>query len=174
MYLLHLKNLFLPALIVFLSACNSQPREAASATTSEEAPEELSSEEQNVVNVVDGYLSLKDALVASNPQEAQAKATSMLEVIDATNMMDLQQSTKQIAAAPDLETQRAYFDSLSVQLYDYVEAQQSSERTLYKQYCPMAFNNRGAYWLSNAKEIRNPYYGDKMLQCGRVEETITY
>ncbi|MEQ9441411.1 MAG: DUF3347 domain-containing protein [Cyclobacteriaceae bacterium] len=168
-----IKLLFL-AFILALAACNNQAQEDDSAIPGEEAPKELSSEEQNLINVVDGYLLLKDALVASNHVEAQAKATSMLEVIDATNMMEVQQSTKHIAAAPDLDTQRAYFDSLSVNLLSYVENQPGEERTLYKQYCPMAFNNRGAYWLSNAQEIRNPYFGDQMLKCGRVEETLTY
>jgi len=44
---------------------------------------------------------------------------------------------------------------------------------VYKQYCPMAFDGKGAFWLSSSEEIRNPYYGDKMLKCGRVEETIS-
>ena len=43
---------------------------------------------------------------------------------------------------------------------------------LYLEYCPMANGNTGGYWLSNEKEIRNPYFGDKMLKCGSVKETI--
>jgi len=41
---------------------------------------------------------------------------------------------------------------------------------LYRQYCPMAFQNKGAYWLSSEKKIMNPYFGDKMLHCGVVKE----
>ena len=44
--------------------------------------------------------------------------------------------------------------------------------TIYKQYCPMAFNNEGAYWLSESKDIMNPYFGDRMLKCGRVDAEI--
>jgi hypothetical protein len=43
---------------------------------------------------------------------------------------------------------------------------------IYKQFCPMAFDNKGAYWLSSNEEIMNPYFGDKMLHCGKVEETV--
>jgi hypothetical protein len=43
---------------------------------------------------------------------------------------------------------------------------------IYKQYCPMAFEGKGDYWYSNSKDIFNPYYGNKMLKCGRVQETI--
>jgi hypothetical protein len=44
--------------------------------------------------------------------------------------------------------------------------------SVYVAYCPMANNNEGANWLSNDKEIKNPYFGDKMLRCGSVMETI--
>jgi hypothetical protein len=44
--------------------------------------------------------------------------------------------------------------------------------SVYVAYCPMANNNEGANWLSNDKEIKNPYFGDKMLRCGSVKETI--
>jgi len=36
----------------------------------------------------------------------------------------------------------------------------------------MADNNKGAAWISAQKDIRNPYYGDAMLTCGRVIRTI--
>ena len=47
-----------------------------------------------------------------------------------------------------------------------------SAGALYLEYCPMANNNEGAYWLSNEKQIKNPYFGDMMLKCGSVKETI--
>lgn len=46
--------------------------------------------------------------------------------------------------------------------------------TLYKQYCPMALNDKGAYWLSAQSDIKNPYFGDAMLTCGEVQETLTF
>ncbi len=45
---------------------------------------------------------------------------------------------------------------------------------VYYQYCPMAFNNKGAYWLSNQREILNPYFGNKMLKCGEVADSVDY
>jgi hypothetical protein len=176
MPLLQNKLVLAIAFTLFLAACsNSAQQESATQDqTTAEAEKKPSAEEQSLDQVVDQYLLLKDALVASNPEEVQSKATSMLEVIDATNMMGIQQSAKQIAAATDLETQRAYFDSLSIHVYEHLEAQNQGEKTIYKQYCPMAFDNRGAFWLSNAQEIRNPYFGDEMLTCGRVEETLEY
>jgi hypothetical protein len=47
-----------------------------------------------------------------------------------------------------------------------------SSGSLYLEYCPMANENTGAFWLSNEKEIKNPYFGSMMLKCGSVKETI--
>ena len=44
--------------------------------------------------------------------------------------------------------------------------------TIYKQYCPMALNNTGGYWLSSEEKILNPYFGDKMLKCGKIDSKI--
>jgi hypothetical protein len=32
--------------------------------------------------------------------------------------------------------------------------------------------NKGAMWISEMKEVKNPYFGAKMLTCGTVEEVI--
>jgi hypothetical protein len=36
----------------------------------------------------------------------------------------------------------------------------------------MAFDDQGADWLSAEEQIRNPYFGDKMLKCGLVEQDL--
>ena len=43
---------------------------------------------------------------------------------------------------------------------------------LFIQYCPMAFGNQGATWLSAEGSVMNPYFGDEMLTCGVVRETL--
>lgn len=131
-----------------------------------------SSEQKSVSGVVEGYLQLKDALVASSAATAKEKAVEMLEAIDATFMPAIQQNIKTIASTDDLEEQRIYFDSLSMNLYQNIQKTNGNRQTLYKQFCPMAFNNRGAFWLSNTEEIRNPYFGNDMLTCGKTEEVL--
>ena len=39
-------------------------------------------------------------------------------------------------------------------------------------HCPMAFDNEGANWLAENKDINNPYFGAKMLKCGEITETV--
>ena len=46
----------------------------------------------------------------------------------------------------------------------------NSENGLFFDFCPMAFDKKGAYWLTDSKEIMNPYFGKKMLKCGEIKE----
>lgn len=119
------------------------------------------------------YLRLKDALVASKAdvaKEAAGKLKTSLTLIK-ENKNVLAEATK-VASAANLEDIRKSFAALSTEMTTMVKGEQLSKGMLYLEYCPMANNNTGAYWLSNEKEIKNPYFGDKMLKCGSVKETI--
>ena len=167
--------LLLATLLGLASCSGSSPETAQSDSPTANRQEKVdAAKEKTMGDVVSGYLDIKNALVASNAENAKAAAVALLEVIDATNMPVMQQQTKEMAAATDLEMQRIYFDSLSVALYKRVEDLPSGYQTLFKQYCPMAFNNRGAFWLSSNREIENPYFGDQMMNCGQVEEEIKF
>lgn len=119
------------------------------------------------------YIQLKNALVASKADEAKDAAgklkTSLAPVKDGKNAMT---EAAKISKATGLDEIRKTFASLSNEMKTVVKAGQVSKGELYLEYCPMANNNTGAYWLSNEKEIKNPYFGDKMLKCGSVKETI--
>jgi len=119
------------------------------------------------------YIQLKNALVASKADEAKEAAgklkTSLASVKEGKNAMT--EATK-ISKAASLDEIRKAFASLSNEMKTVVKTSQLSKGELYLEYCPMANNNTGAYWLSNEKEIKNPYFGDKMLKCGSVKETI--
>lgn len=148
-----------------------------------DTPEEF---KKQLTSFVQSYLSIKDALVKTNAQETQkaiSPAKASLAKVDmkllegqAHNIwMDLlktiQGSLDKIAQTADVEEQRKHFESLSDNLIEAVEYFGVVENTFYRQYCPMAFRDKGAYWLSGEKEIRNPYFGDMMLTCGEVKET---
>jgi Cu(I)/Ag(I) efflux system membrane fusion protein len=57
-------------------------------------------------------------------------------------------------------------------MYMLVKEAKLANAGVYHQYCPMAFNDKGAYWLSNEAEIKNPYFGKKMLECGEVKDSL--
>jgi hypothetical protein len=119
------------------------------------------------------YIQLKDALVASDLARSKKAAAdlhkSLATISEAKIVSEL---TQKLIASADLTAQRKVFSSLSNEMSTLVKAGKLSAGTLYLEYCPMANNNEGAYWLSNEKAIKNPYFGDKMLTCGSVKETI--
>ena len=164
---------FIIFIFILLNACNSKQNideKSVVDSVKEEAAEEKASDITS--KLINEYIKLKDALVASDAGQAKQVAVDMLEVIDAIQMPEIQQNTKEIAATDDLSAQRIYFDSLSMKVYEIAKAAESDIPTLYWQFCPMAFDNQGAHWLSFHKEIKNPYYGDQMMKCGSVEEEI--
>jgi len=118
---------------------------------------------------LDNYLAIKDALVATNAAKASQAAKAFLEV---NTNASLKTSLQMIANTTDVNAQRQAFEELSKEMYFFVKAENPGV-TIYKQYCPMAFNNKGAYWLAKEEQVNNPYFGDRMLHCGSVQETIS-
>ncbi|MBS1558713.1 MAG: DUF3347 domain-containing protein [Bacteroidetes bacterium] len=124
-------------------------------------------------NAYSHYLHLKNALVASNSAEAKTGAAALKQALtDAKGPAAAIELASKVATAPGLEEQRKLFSPLSNEMKTWVNGGKLSAGVIYWEFCPMANNNIGAYWLSNEKEIKNPYFGDKMLKCGRVKETI--
>lgn len=118
------------------------------------------------------YIGVKSALVASDNAEAQKHANMLLaSLTEAKAEQSLLDATKQLSEASDINKQREAFSKVTKGMETVLKGALSSGE-IYKQFCPMAFEGKGDYWYSNSKEIRNPYYGDKMLKCGRVEEVL--
>ena len=121
---------------------------------------------------LDQYLRIKDALVSSNPAEAQAAAKHLDSLWTINTPGDqLLSSVRQIASTSDLAAQREAFYSLT-QAYLVSLESKPGEDSLYLQFCPMAFDFEGATWISREKVVMNPYFGDEMLNCGVVRKPI--
>ncbi len=73
-----------------------------------------------------------------------------------------------------LDGRRLAFQMVSDQLYDLLRVTPLKNAVIFRQYCPMAFDNKGAHWLSDKTEIVNPYFGDEMLHCGAVTDTLKF
>ncbi|MFV8225030.1 TolC family protein [Christiangramia aquimixticola] len=71
-----------------------------------------------------------------------------------------------------IENQRDHFIILSENMVALATNMNFEGNPVYVQFCPMANNNKGANWLSLEAEVRNPYYGDAMLTCGEVKDTL--
>lgn len=141
----------------------------------------------SVKEVVDHYLHIKNALVNDNGAEAASGAKAMQTAISKMDksLLSAEQKTaydKQEAALKEhaaaiaksgdrLVDQRTHFAPLSDAVYELVK-NFGGGRTLYHDHCPMARNNQGAMWMSETKEVKNPYFGAEMLTCGTVEEQV--
>jgi hypothetical protein len=119
------------------------------------------------------YIYLKNALVASDFQKAKSFSESLVEALKNVKGSDKAHAeAAKVAQATSLENLRKAFTALSNEMVVLVKNTEISTGEMYLEYCPMANGNTGGYWLSNEKEIRNPYFGDKMMKCGSVKETI--
>ena len=142
---------------------------------------------QQLVALTKPYFALKNALVASDAEAATvaaAQAQQALTDIDTTLVTGdarqrwtaylavMQRALENTTERADLATQRAALSSLSRALYRSLRQFNVTELDAYYQYCPMANNNAGAYWISERSEIDNPYFGEAMLNCGETRETL--
>ena len=132
------------------------------------------------------YFNLKNALVNDNAASAATGAKAMaasLQQLDKSYFTadqkkaydaiekGLKDHATQIAASNDIKVQRTHFVDLSNNVYELVKAF-GAGKTVYHDYCPMANDDKGALWVSEINDIKNPYFGASMLTCGSVEETI--
>ena len=163
------------AAIVLLMGCQSgteNQKGSEGVTAGQETQATMA--ESMVTTLVDGYLSLKDALVATDRSEARNQAQALeasLASMSGQWADDIRTDVQMILKEDDVEQQRSHFEHLSEKVYNVVK-EEGSDTPLYKQFCPMAFDNKGAFWLSNTDQVRNPYFGDVMLTCGFVQEII--
>ncbi|MEJ8843673.1 DUF3347 domain-containing protein [Lacibacter sp. H375] len=138
---------------------------------------------KSVSAVLNAYYKLKNELVAGNSSVSAAAAAELKSAIEAVNNSNasaaevkafdpvkqkLQADASSVAASNDINKQRELFSSMSNNMISLAKAIKMSDQEIYVDYCSM----KKSYWLSADKAIRNPYYGNKMLTCGNVKETI--
>jgi len=188
------------ALLALLTSCGEkkekdQPvdnKEVAVVQTeavAESTPQYVVNEQfqKQVASVLTNYILLKDAFIASDPNKVKVEAEKVsqaLAKVDMTLLTDaahkdwmvyqqnLNKALKDMEGKSEIEVQRSAFKDLSSELYKTIKAYGLGGATAYYEHCPMAFNNSGAYWLSDNSAILNPYFGSKMLKCGSVEEQL--
>ena len=142
---------------------------------------------QQLADIADAYLLVKDALVATDSEQAATTAKQIMETLPKVDMTlvngdahiywmeqlnALQAHGEKITTLTDVEEQRKQFDFFSQALIKTIKVFGIPDDTLYVQHCPMANNNEGADWISKEEIVQNPYFGDKMLTCGLVKTTI--
>ncbi|MBL4560286.1 MAG: efflux RND transporter periplasmic adaptor subunit [Labilibaculum sp.] len=141
--------------------------------------------------LLSSYYALKDILV-----ETKAKESKLATKMVMTNLMKMKPNDAgikgkavkfwkekyavlhdhlaKIMNSDDIEIQRKAFKPFNEALIETIKSLGTGKNKVFIQFCPMAGNDSGAFWLSSEEKIMNPYFGDMMLHCGEVTETIIH
>lgn len=186
--------------VASLTACNNQSGTSSSTTTQSDTPAAAAaiapytppagvdaSVSNSLKPVVTSYLKLKNALAGDDGKAAAAAGNDILAALNGVNtgamtaaqkgvydglLADIREHAEHTSSnSGNIAHQREHFEMLSKDVYDLVKTFGGGQK-LYYAHCPMAFDNKGASWVSESEKIRNPYFGDEMLECGEVKEEL--
>jgi hypothetical protein len=148
---------------------------------------------QSFTQLLNAYNNLKDALVASDTAKASAAALALRTAADSLKVNEIKGdstgviketavsfsgsisgSAQALAAEKELINKRKEFEMIAESMWNLTRTVRYSGQKLYWQFCPMAFDNKGAHWISGEREIKNPYFGSQMLNCGSIEDSLSY
>lgn len=191
-----MKRILTLATILFLAACGGNDEKAAVIETPQTPlGQSANSDTFNLVfgKMLDSYFQLKDQFIKENDTLitkgteqliadlnaavgvlSELKADSSIVSTAKTYTTGIGNELTAVKQEKDIEERRKSFQVLSEQLYDLIRTVKYDRAVVYHQYCPMAFNDAGAFWLSNSSDIRNPYLPKKMLICGEVKDSIDF
>jgi len=141
----------------------------------------------STITILDAYLKLKNALSTDNAQNAATAGNELVKAFkdfDQSKLTpaqrktytDIESDAKEHAEhiglnAGKIAHQREHFDMLSKDIYDIAKLL-GAGRGIYVDRCPMYNKGKGAIWLSEVKDIKNPYFGKAMSTCGSIKETL--
>ena len=148
----------------------------------------VSKDFQNQINAVfNDYIKLKDALVKDDSKNVVGESKKLIDNLSKVDMKlltdkeahnhwmslekQLKASATTISKTSNIKEQRNHFKHLSSHLINTVQLFGVNEK-VFVEFCPMADNNNGAYWMSKEEKVINPYFGDAMLTCGEVKQII--
>ena len=180
--------MLLASVSLIAMSCNDSKSNDSADTVQSEVNASGATSDSKVQNsqaqlVLADYMVLKDALVETD-EKAAGEAGKKLEstLVDfkvesftsdqQKELKDIMESAVEHAehiGRSDIAHQREHFQMLTKDVTDMV-AITGTEKTLYQQFCPMY--GEGGAWLSLEKNIRNPYFGSKMMTCGEVQKEI--
>ncbi|MCX2585485.1 DUF3347 domain-containing protein [Pedobacter sp. MR22-3] len=173
-----MKQIFGLAILFTFIACNQSEKKSAGRTDSIQSDtlsknNQVSIKDKKKEDILIKYVNLKNALVKSDEKLTQKNAADLQKSLaDFEGCEPTAEVAGKIAGSGNLIDQRKGFTILSSDLIALMKGAEIEKGTIFVQHCPMANKGDGGDWLSTEKEIRNPYYGNEMLECGRVTEEL--
>ncbi len=137
------------------------------------------------------YFQLKDNFIAENDLLIDSSGKKLMNAIDSVKLQEINDdSTVKYTAQTYMEGIKAEligllgerqrdaklksFQMISEQLYNLIRTVQFDGEVIYYLYCPTAFKNDGASWISNLSVIINPYLSSSKLDCGELRDSIDF
>ncbi len=187
---------YIPFICICFIACNSGPSSKKEQTVPAETKEKTALPadfSHSFEKVLGNYYILRDGFVAEDSEavnkaaaELASAATALtldeLKPLDPENLIiptartyisGIESELKGLSGEKDMESQRKAFQMVTANLYDLARTVRYGDEKIYLLHCPMAFNDTGADWLSSTTEIKNPYFGSRMLKCGFVKDSVS-
>jgi hypothetical protein len=188
-----MKKLLVICTYVILASCGNKEENVVAAVpvVTAELGKSANSDafNQSFKQVLDQYYGLKDNFIAEKDASIDSAAKALLMLTDslalngvggdssvkaaaATYKVGIAAEFKGLLGETDREEKRKAFQMASEQMYSFIRTVQYDREVVYQQFCPMAFHDQGATWLSNISDIKNPYLPKTMLHCGEVKDSI--
>jgi hypothetical protein len=189
-----MKRYLLYSLVVVLAACGSSDEKAKEPEIPQGPLTKSANSEafnQSFGQLMTFYYSLKDNFIIEQDSAITKAARGLVVAADSLKITELKgdsmiistawsyamgisAETKGLMGEKTLEGKRKSFQIISDQLYDLIRTVRYDRSVIYHDYCPMAFKDQGANWLSNTSDIRNPYIPKQMINCGEVKDSIDF
>ena len=175
-----MKKYIIPFLSLILSftSCKNDPKTATPPALEDrnlnttKTKDKVSFNNEKSQLLYQDYLAIKSAMVNTDPAKTEKTAKKLVADLGTDKTYNIvKQIASLISSTDDIKKQREFFVGLTEETTKLLKADIKSGK-IHQQFCPMAFDGKGGYWLSDSKEIRNPYFGDVMLTCGEVTEVL--
>lgn len=141
--------------------------------------------------VLTHYFALENGFVAEDDSLIAQSGRALLQAADSLKLDSLKADTLIITTAKtyasgissevmgllgeqDLAGKRKSFQIIGNQLYDLIRTVQYDRQVIYHFYCASSFNDQGAGWLNNTRQIKNPYIPKKMISCGELKDSLDF
>jgi hypothetical protein len=165
------------AVLAVAAACNQTAKQQENAKTDTtvvvKQAEAQVADTTNTSDVFKAYIALKDEFIKSDTAGIKTAATALeAKLSGIKGCSETAAVANQIGSSKDIKAQRSAFLVLSKDVITLVKGAKFKSAPIYVDFCPMADEGKGGYWLSSTKPIENPYFPEHMKECGSVKEQI--
>jgi len=143
---------------------------------------------ETLTPVFDAYFEVQMALASDDPVAASGAYVKLMGEVSSVDMslfdgeahmlwMSLSDSivtySNKTRNTEDIDQLRDAFYHVSKAMVELEEGfGHSDNRDYFLTFCPMARDNKGAYWLQTIDTVYNSFYGAMMLRCGEIKGAL--